>query len=77
VSRSVIRTIRSRSIRIGGGAVACLALLWLAVSAVSPSRHLLPCAPVGGVAVVRDVIDGDTVQLASGERIRYIGIDTP
>jgi len=23
------------------------------------------------------VIDGDTVELASGERVRYIGIDTP
>jgi micrococcal nuclease len=26
---------------------------------------------------VTSVIDGDTVELASGERVRYIGIDTP
>ena len=28
-------------------------------------------------AVVRRVVDGDTVQLVGGERVRYIGIDTP
>ena len=28
-------------------------------------------------AVVARVVDGDTVVLASGERVRYIGIDTP
>ncbi|MFH0772314.1 MAG: thermonuclease family protein [Candidatus Omnitrophota bacterium] len=28
-------------------------------------------------AVVRRVIDGDTIVLANGERVRYIGIDTP
>ncbi|MQF70526.1 thermonuclease family protein [SAR202 cluster bacterium AD-812-D07_MRT_10900m] len=27
--------------------------------------------------MVTVVIDGDTVELASGERVRYIGIDTP
>ena len=27
--------------------------------------------------LVRRVIDGDTIELASGERVRYIGIDTP
>ncbi len=26
---------------------------------------------------VKEVIDGDTIELESGERIRYIGIDTP
>ncbi|MGY8771674.1 MAG: thermonuclease family protein, partial [Pirellulales bacterium] len=26
---------------------------------------------------VTSVIDGDTIELASGERVRYIGIDTP
>lgn len=28
-------------------------------------------------AVVSEVIDGDTIRLSSGERLRYIGIDTP
>lgn len=28
-------------------------------------------------AVVQRVIDGDTVVLAGGERVRYIGVDTP
>lgn len=30
-----------------------------------------------GTAVVRRVIDGDTVQLANGQLIRYLGIDAP
>ncbi|RME48535.1 MAG: hypothetical protein D6791_03070, partial [Chloroflexi bacterium] len=28
-------------------------------------------------ATVRRVIDGDTIELTSGDRVRYIGIDTP
>ena len=28
-------------------------------------------------AVVARVIDGDTIELASGQRVRYIGVDTP
>ncbi len=28
-------------------------------------------------AVVKKVIDGDTIELASGQKVRYIGIDTP
>ena len=27
--------------------------------------------------IVKRVIDGDTIELSSGERVRYIGIDTP
>lgn len=35
--------------------------------------------PAGGQRweFVRRVLDGDTVLLASGERVRYIGVDTP
>lgn len=29
------------------------------------------------VAVVKKVIDGDTIELADGRKVRYIGIDTP
>ncbi len=28
-------------------------------------------------ATVKRVVDGDTIELASGEKVRYIGIDTP
>ena len=31
----------------------------------------------GGVAVVARVVDGDTIVLRGGERVRYIGMDTP
>ena len=39
---------------------------------------LLSCVPVTeeGVRVVR-VIDGDTIEIAGGAHVRYIGIDTP
>ncbi len=33
--------------------------------------------PPAGTVLVSRVVDGDTVVLAGGERIRYIGIDTP
>lgn len=41
---------------------------------------LAGCAPVseeGYYAAVARVIDGDTIKLINGERVRYIGIDTP
>jgi micrococcal nuclease len=31
----------------------------------------------GGAARVQRVVDGDTIVLAGGERVRYIGVDTP
>jgi micrococcal nuclease len=31
----------------------------------------------GGVATVARVVDGDTIVLRGGERVRYIGMDTP
>ena len=31
----------------------------------------------GKTYLVRDVIDGDTIELAGGKRVRYLGIDTP
>ena len=34
-----------------------------------------PCGPTTGTVV--NVVDGDTVDLASGERIRYLSVDTP
>ena len=36
----------------------------------------LPSSPSNGARVER-VVDGDTMVLANGERVRYIGVDTP
>lgn len=52
---------------------------------VSPSPSPTSAPDVKGVttekattsAVVSEVIDGDTIRLSTGERVRYIGIDTP
>lgn len=51
-------------------------------SAQEPSRQASPVlrtiqsAPHKG-SLVRRVIDGDTIELADGSRVRYIGVDTP
>ena len=34
-------------------------------------------APVGEPGIVRRVVDGDTIELENGEKVRYIGVDTP
>jgi len=41
--------------------------------------QLFSCAPriTEETYLVKRVIDGDTVELANGEKLRYIGIDTP
>lgn len=51
----------------------------------SPKPVPSPTAEVKGAsieaatasAVVSEVVDGDTIRLSTGERVRYIGIDTP
>lgn len=54
--------------------VLAAALLVIAVDMLATS----PCPPSNGdLAVVKHVIDGDTVVLMSGAKVRYIGIDTP
>lgn len=35
------------------------------------------CQTESGLALVTRVIDGDTIEIQGGERVRYIGIDTP
>lgn len=40
-----------------------------------PSQSNTSCGPASGV--VDYVVDGDTVELSDGTRIRYIGVDTP
>ncbi len=53
--------------------------LFLAAAAVllSPLSSCIPPATSSGTARVTRVIDGDTVILAGGEHVRYIGIDAP
>ncbi len=55
-----------------------LMLLGVAVVALARTVDQKP-APIGGsaAAFVQRAVDGDTVVLSSGERVRYIGIDTP
>lgn len=38
---------------------------------------LCTCNSAPGIATVTRVIDGDTIVIGSGQRVRYIGIDTP
>lgn len=60
---------------------------WLARTPVVAALLLIAVVPAGAAgsshetlptqAVVRRVIDGDTVELADGRLVRYIGINTP
>ena len=50
----------------------CATALLLSSCAAEPEPR---CGP--DQALVRQVIDGDTVELSSGERVRYLLIDTP
>jgi len=47
------------------------------ISPEATTTAILGKESVGEIAVVSRVIDGDTVELADGRRVRYIGIDTP
>lgn len=58
------------------------ALLWSAffvACLITPALQANPCAPVGkdNDVTSRLVIDGDTLELADGRRVRLLGIDTP
>lgn len=61
-------------VRLARTSILATLLLFVAAPtwAAGSSRETLPTH-----AVVRRVIDGDTVELADGRLVRYIGIDTP
>jgi micrococcal nuclease len=57
-----------------------LLLAVLAAAAALGGNAVLGAAGDGGAtasAVVERVVDGDTIVLRGGERVRYIGVDTP
>ncbi len=47
------------------------------VGLISVVFLLLALVPIASAARVARVIDGDTIVLAGGEKVRYIGVDTP
>ena len=53
----------------------CVVLLGLALIVLSACGGEPACGP--GAGVVSRVVDGDTVVLQSGERVRYLLVDTP
>ena len=55
------------------GALLLAGVLWLARS---PLWHA-PSPALPATALVARVVDGDTVELDDGRRLRYLGIDTP
>src|SRR5436190_20951538 len=55
-----------------------LAVLVLLAAAAVLGGHSRPAGGAGGsTARVERVVDGDTIVLSDGERVRYIGMDTP
>lgn len=65
---------RSREIRVLAMGIAALAVFGLRGLFLAP-----PADPAAGErqAVVQRVVDGDTIVLVGGDRVRYIGVDTP
>ena len=43
----------------------------------APAAAVVASAPESALVKVTRVIDGDTIEISGGERVRYIGIDTP
>ena len=43
----------------------------------APSMNAAPARPATQLAEVKRVVDGDTIRIRTGERVRYIGVDTP
>jgi len=64
-------------LRLGLALVLCLALAGCAGRPVADDGVVAADLPDGRDVVVRDVVDGDTVVVGDGERVRMIGIDTP
>ena len=59
-------------------AVIAIILLGVAIGlCVRYSIWLTPSTPQMEQALVSRVIDGDTIELQDGRRVRYLGIDTP
>lgn len=52
-----------------------LPIIVLALATISCGNGGSDCGPTSGV--VTQVLDGDTIELDSGERIRYLMVDTP
>lgn len=53
-----------------------LIFTWAAFFCIA-TEGALAKEPQGSTIVVEWVIDGDTIELTNGERVRYVGIDTP
>lgn len=65
---------RSILVLLLGGAILFSAALWGRKVASRPDSSLLD---LGRSIAVSRVIDGDTIELVNGERVRYIGVDAP
>ena len=57
--------------------IARAALVVVVVVAACAAPAIAPDLPPGADAVVADVVDGDTLRMAGGERVRLVGIDAP
>lgn len=60
-----------------GAQLAHLATMRALLEQALPPVHYRPAAEIAGLVRVERVIDGDTIVIAGGERVRYIGIDAP
>ena len=52
-------------------------LVYFGVKSISPQKAISAPKETGGYFYVERAVDGDTLKLSGGERVRLIGVDTP
>jgi micrococcal nuclease len=52
-------------------------LVYFGVKAVTPGKPVPSASEKGGYFFVERAVDGDTLKLSNGDRVRLIGVDTP
>lgn len=65
---------RASGLRFWLGLLAALAVAWRLWSTGEPPA---PLPPAGSTIVVKRAVDGDTLLLEDGRRVRLLGVDTP
>jgi micrococcal nuclease len=79
---TALKSLQYRKSRYGAALLAiflavAVALAFIIGCSLTTEHKENVAAPTSERALVREVIDGDTVRLEDGRRVRYLGIDTP
>jgi micrococcal nuclease len=79
---------KTKAFKVSGAAAFFLGVILMLVDAIGPFAGNVPSPPIflfrepavrqeGGAVRVARVVDGDTIELDNGEKVRYIGVNAP